>query len=64
MDDRMYEEKELKKMLPAQVIAEIPSIVNPADEKRATRKLWLGWATAAVVFVTILAGSAISYLRG
>ena len=64
MDDRMYDEKELKKLLPAGVIAEIPAIVNLADEQSATRKVWLGWATAAVVFVTILAGSAISFLRG
>ena len=64
LDDRLYEEKELKKMLPAQVIAEIPAIISLPDEQRATRKLWLGWATAAVVFATILAGSAISYLRG
>jgi succinoglycan biosynthesis transport protein ExoP len=64
MDDRMYDEKEIKKLLPGEVIAEIPNIVNASDEQSATRKLWLGWATAAVVFVTILAGSAISYLRG
>jgi polysaccharide chain length determinant protein (PEP-CTERM system associated) len=64
MDDRMYDEKELKKLLPAEVMAEIPAIVNLADEQSATRKVWLGWATAAVVFVTILAGSAISFLRG
>ncbi|MGB6473430.1 MAG: hypothetical protein WBF04_05040, partial [Candidatus Sulfotelmatobacter sp.] len=64
MDDRMYDEKELTKLLPAEVMAEIPAIVNLADEQIATRKIWLGWATAAVVFVTILAGSAISFLRG
>lgn len=64
LDDRMYNEKELKKLLPAGVIAEIPAITSLSDEQIATRKLWLGWATAAVVFATILAGSAISYLRG
>jgi protein tyrosine kinase modulator len=64
MDDRMYDEKALKKLLPAEVIAEIPAIGNLADQQSATRKAWLGWATAAVVFVTILAGSAISFLRG
>jgi uncharacterized protein involved in exopolysaccharide biosynthesis len=64
MDDRLYDEKELKKMLPPQVIAEIPAIVSASDEQIAKKKVWLGWATAAVVFVCILAGSAISYLRG
>jgi polysaccharide biosynthesis transport protein len=64
MDDRLYNEKELKQMLPAQVIAEIPAMVDLADQQRDTRQLWLGWATAALVFATILAGSAISFLRG
>jgi polysaccharide chain length determinant protein (PEP-CTERM system associated) len=64
MDERVYNEKELKRLLPAEVIAEIPAIVNPADVQSVTRKIWLGWATAAVVIVTILAGSAISFLRG
>ena len=64
MDDRMYDVKELKKLLPAEVIGEIPVIENFADQQRAKRKLILGWATAGAVFVIILAGSAISYLRG
>jgi polysaccharide biosynthesis transport protein len=64
MDDRLHEEKELKKLLPAEVIAEIPAIVSLSDEQNAKRMLWLGWATAAVVFGTILLGSAFSYLRG
>ena len=64
MDDRMYDVKELKKLLPAEVIGEIPVIENFADQQRAKRKLIIGWATAGAVFVIILAGSAISYLRG
>jgi polysaccharide biosynthesis transport protein len=64
MDDRMHNQKELKKLLAAEVIAEIPAIVNVADAAHAQRKQWLGWATAAAVFATILVGSAFSYLRG
>ncbi|MGA8620635.1 MAG: hypothetical protein WB660_19180 [Candidatus Sulfotelmatobacter sp.] len=63
-DDCLHDEKALKKLLPANVIAEIPAIVNLSDEQSAKRKLWLGWATAALVFATILAGSAFSYLHG
>jgi polysaccharide biosynthesis transport protein len=63
-DDRVYGEKELKNLLPAMVIAEIPAIVSDVDERRERRRTWLGWATAAVVGATILAGSAFSYLRG
>jgi hypothetical protein len=64
MDDRVHGEKELKKMLPPTILAEIPAIMNFSDEQRNKRRLWLGWATAAFVFATIFVGSAFSYLRG
>ncbi len=64
MDDRLYDAKEIKKLLPADVIGEIPAIVTVADEQIANRRILIGWATAALVFITILAGSALSYLRG
>src|SRR5271165_1096091 len=64
MDDRVYNEQELKGLLPVSVMSEIPVITTPADERGEQKRLWLGWATAAVVFTTILAGSAVSYLIG
>jgi len=63
-DDRIYGEKELKDLLSATVLAEIPVIVNADDERKRHARMWLGWGTAALVFATILAGSAFSYLRG
>ena len=64
MDDRIYDEKELQKLLPIAVISEIPAVESAGDQQRQRRVLWFGWATAAFVFVTILAGSAFSFLRG
>ena len=64
MDDRVYDEKELQKLLPVAVISEIPAIWAASDEQRERQRLWIGWATAAFVSVTILVGSAISYFRG
>jgi polysaccharide biosynthesis transport protein len=64
MDDRMYAEKEIRKLLPADVIAEIPAIENEADAQHARQKMWIGWATAGFVFTTIALGSAFSFLRG
>jgi hypothetical protein len=64
LDDRLHGEKEIKDMLPIPVLSEIPLIVNSSDEQSAKRKMWLAWGTGAIVFVTILAGSAFSYLRG
>jgi polysaccharide biosynthesis transport protein len=64
LDGRLHNAKEIRKLLPAEVIGEIPAIVSVSDAQIANRKLWLGWATAVVVFATILLGSAFSYLRG
>jgi polysaccharide biosynthesis transport protein len=64
MDDRIYDEKEFQKLLPVGVISEIPAIPGAREEQTERRRLWLGWAAAAVVSITILLGSALSYLRG
>jgi uncharacterized protein involved in exopolysaccharide biosynthesis len=63
-DDRIYDEKQLQKLLPVAVISEIPTVAAPSDQRRERRTAWVGWATAAFVSVTILVGSALSYLRG
>jgi succinoglycan biosynthesis transport protein ExoP len=62
-DDRAYSESEIKGLLPVPVISEIPVIVTAEDEQISRKKVWLGWAVAGFVVVTILAGSAFSYLR-
>ena len=64
MDDRIHDEKELQKLLPVTVISEIPAITVATEERQERRRLWLGWATAVFVSVTILLGSAFSFLRG
>ena len=64
LDDRIYDEKELQKLLPVPVISEIPTLAAAADEQNERRRLWMGWATAVFVSATILLGSALSYFRG
>ncbi len=63
IDDRLHSEKGIKALLPMKVIAEIPEILSPLDERKSKRKMLLGWAMAVLVFSTILAGSAFSYLH-
>jgi succinoglycan biosynthesis transport protein ExoP len=62
-DDRAYSEAEIKGLLPVPVISEIPVIVTAEDEQISKKKIWLGWAVAGFVVVSILAGSALSYLH-
>jgi succinoglycan biosynthesis transport protein ExoP len=64
LDDRLYNEKALKELLPVNVISEIPAITSPKEETTQDRKLWLSWVTAGLVFAVVLAGSAISFFRG
>jgi polysaccharide chain length determinant protein (PEP-CTERM system associated) len=64
LDDRIYDEKEMQKLLPVPVISEIPTLAAAQDEYEERRRLWLGWATAAAVSAAILLGSALSYFRG
>jgi succinoglycan biosynthesis transport protein ExoP len=64
LDERMHDEKALRELLSIKVIAEIPEIVSAADERRSNGKMYLGWAMACIVVAVILAGSAVSYLRG
>jgi uncharacterized protein involved in exopolysaccharide biosynthesis len=64
LDKRVHDEAELKTLLATSVIAEIPSIVGPFEQRQTRRRQWLGWAMATVVFGTVLAGSAFSYWHG
>ncbi len=64
LDDRMHSEQEIKDLLPVGIMVEIPEVLNFSDQQSTTRKMRLGWAMAGVVTVTILAGSAVSFLYG
>jgi len=64
LDDRLYNEKALKDLLPVNVISEIPPITGIEEEKKQARKVRLSWAATGLVFGTILVGSAISFFRG
>jgi hypothetical protein len=64
MDDRIHSEKELKSLIPVNVLSEIPSVATDEEQRKDTRSAWLGWIAATIVFASILAGTAFSYLRG
>ncbi len=64
MDQRLHSEKEIKVLLPIAILSEIPEVVSPMDELSNKKKMMFGWAMAAVILITILAGSAFSFLRG
>ena len=62
-DDRLHSDKQIQSLLPVAVISEVPEIVTPSDLRRGKMRIALGWTLAAFVFITILAGSAFSFLH-
>lgn len=64
IDDRVFSEADLRKLLPVTVLSELPVIHTTSDDRYEQRRAWLGWATTALVLVAILAGSAVSYFKG
>jgi polysaccharide chain length determinant protein (PEP-CTERM system associated) len=63
-DGRIYSEEELRKMIPGDVMCEIPSLDTANETKKKQRRLRLEYGLVGVVFVCILAGTAYSFLRG
>lgn len=63
VDDRLYSDEELSKLLPVGVLAEIPEIVTTEDEQKKRRYMLASWAIAALVCMTILSGAVLSYLH-
>jgi len=63
-DDRIYSEKELKKLLPANVLTEIPPLVTPEQDKRQRRRVWWDLLGVSAVSLCMVAGVAISYFHG
>jgi polysaccharide chain length determinant protein (PEP-CTERM system associated) len=63
LDDRLYSDNGTKELLPVPIISEIPVVLIPSEERGYKEKRMLGWAMAALVTATILAGSVFSYLH-
>lgn len=63
-DDRLHSEKELKSLLPATILSEIPEVVQPSDEAKKKKLRVVNWAVTAVVLAVVITGAAVSFLRG
>jgi succinoglycan biosynthesis transport protein ExoP len=63
-NDRIYSEKELRKLLPVPLMVELPQLNDPKQVRVHRQQVWLGWIAAGLMFMCIIAGSAFSYLRG
>ena len=50
LDRRIHSEEEIKKLLPYDVLVDIPAIVNAADEQKARTKMWLSSGQPLLLF--------------
>lgn len=63
-DDRVYSEEELLKIIPAEVIVQIPPLTTPAEQRKERFHVWLNVTLVAAILSCILVGMAVTYLRG
>ena len=61
---KMYSEREIKKVVPFEVLAEIPPIETPVEQLARRRGNWMAAAAATVITGAILLGAVFTYLRG
>lgn len=61
---KIYSEREIKKLVPFDVIAEIPPIESAEEQRSHRRGVWIASAAAVVVVGFILLGSAVTFLFG
>jgi len=61
---KIYSEREIKRLVPFDVIAEIPPIENLQEQSSHRRGAWVAGAAAVVIVGFILLGSAVTYLYG
>ena len=64
LSGKIYSEREIKKLVPFDVIAEIPPIESSEEQSSHRRGAWIAAAAAVVIVGFILLGSAVTYLYG
>ncbi len=64
LSGKIYSEREIKKLVPFEVIAEIPPIESLEERASHRRGAWIAGAAAVVIMGFILLGSAVTYLYG
>jgi succinoglycan biosynthesis transport protein ExoP len=63
-DDRVYSERVLKKLAGVEVIAEVPPLNTPEEEREQRKSIGIAVLATGIVFFVIAVGSAITFLRG
>ena len=61
---KVHTEREIKKLVPFEILGEIPNLETLADQAAARRRDWAAGAAAAAILFCIMVGTAVTYLKG
>jgi capsular polysaccharide biosynthesis protein len=64
LSGKLYSERAIKKLLPYDVIAEIPNIETVQEQSSHQRRNWIAGAAVVLILGCIVVGSAVTYLYG
>jgi succinoglycan biosynthesis transport protein ExoP len=64
LSGKLYSERAIKKLVPYDVIAEIPNIETVQEQSSHQRRNWIAGAAAVLILGCIVVGSAVTYLYG
>ena len=64
LSGKLYSEREIKKLVPFEVIAEIPPIETPSEQQEKRLGAWAAGLVALGIAGCVLIGSAVTYLYG
>jgi polysaccharide chain length determinant protein (PEP-CTERM system associated) len=64
LDTRLHSERELRKLVSAEIIADVPPMMTPEEQSRQRRQDWITATVTAAVLCCMSLGFAITYLHG
>lgn len=64
LDHRIFSEAEFKRLVPAEVMVEIPPIPTPQEERQEKRDTWVRMAAAGAIAGCMFIALVITFLRG
>lgn len=64
VDDRVREEADLRDLVPAVVLAQIPQLPTETEVKESRKRVVLEWAGGCALMFVVIAGNVLAYYRG
>ena len=64
LDNRIFSEAEFKKLVPTEVMVEVPPLPTPIEVEKQKRDMWLKLSAAGAITFSLFLAFAITFLRG